>query len=283
MARIPNWGPSAGQPVPDEQWQAYMQANPPPEGASFTSGTAVQPQGSTGAILGAAAGAPSDYWTDFYKQGPANVQLPQFQTANQDQARLEQQRVIQKLQRQAAGDMGSLAQQQLAQSYGQARAQQSSLGSTMRGQGAGAAMRGIQQGQAGIQRSLPGEQQMLMLQEQQAAQALLAQMLAQQQGQDITQAAGMAGGVNQAAAMQDAMNQFYAQMGTNLATELGQIQHQRNVAQLGYDLESGDIGSRMLQRGIGAASTAAGTANTAFGSPRPGYAQQQVDAAFNGY
>ena len=102
-----------------------------------------------------------------------------------DDPRRYQNQVIQALQQQAAGDMNSRAQQQLRQQFQQARAQQASLGSTMRGQSAGAAMRSIQAGQQGISRGQAGEEQMLKLQEQQAAQAMLAQLLAQQQGLDI--------------------------------------------------------------------------------------------------
>ena len=221
MARVPNWGPSAGQPVPDEQWSAYMEANPPPAGASFSAGPAAQPQGSTGATLGPYAGdaaanalaiGKSDvssiaanknpYWDQYFKdQFGANLPSYSYASGNQDQARAQQMQVIQDLQRQAAGDPNSLAQQQLSQGYGAAQAQQSSLGSTMRGQSAGAAARSTMAGQQGIQRGYAGDQQMLQAQEQQAAQAMLAQLLAQQQGQDITQATDMAqGGLQWAAA-----------------------------------------------------------------------------------
>ena len=100
-------------------------------------------------------------------------------------ARWYQNQVIQALQQQAAGDMNSQAQQQLRQSLANAQAQQASLGSTMRGQSAGAAMRSIRAGQQGIQRAGAGEAEMLKLQEQQAAQQALAQLLAQQHGLDI--------------------------------------------------------------------------------------------------
>lgn len=100
-------------------------------------------------------------------------------------ARWYQNQVIQALQRQAAGDPNSQAQQQLRQSLANAQAQQASLGSTMRGQSAGAAMRSIRAGQQGIQRTGAGEAQMLQLQEQEAARQMLAQLLAQQQGFDI--------------------------------------------------------------------------------------------------
>jgi len=123
----------------------------------------------TNVVHAAAPVAPS--WTDFYRQQvDRNTQFRNpYSYINQQQARDQQMQVIQDLQRQAAGDMNSLAQQQLRAGYGQAQAQQSSLGSSMRGQGAGAAMRGIQQGQAGIQRGFAGDQQMLKLQDPAAA------------------------------------------------------------------------------------------------------------------
>lgn len=228
---------------------------------------------------GGVPNANTDWWSDFYKAGPASVQMPKYDTMQQAQARREQQRVIQALQQQARGDLNSLAQQQLQQGYGQARAQQSSLGSTMRGQGAGAAMRGIQQGQAGIQRGFAGDQQMLMLQEQQAAQALLAQMLQQQQGQDIAQATGMAGTTNQANALNEAMKQFYAQMGSGLNIEQGQIGAERNAAQYGFDLATQELGNRLLNQG---AQAAAGAAGTVAGMDWRSESQKKIDDAFYG-
>lgn len=218
-------------------------------------------------------------WSDYFKQQvSAQGQRPAvgFQTTNQDQARLEQQKVIQALQQQARGDLNSLAQQQLQQGYGQARAQQSSLGSTMRGQGAGAAMRGIQQGQQGIQRGFAGDQQMLMLQEQQAAQALLAQMLQQQQGQDIAQAGGMAQGALGSQGLDDAMRQFY--FGSGIATDVAnqQIQGERGRATLGFDLAGRDIQDRLNQQLMQMGAGAAGAAERIWSnSQQPGY--RQVD------
>lgn len=120
--------------------------------------------------------------------GPGGPPVPGSAERAAQQARAHQMRVMQELQRQAAGDMNSQSQQQLRQGFGQAMAQQSSLGSTMRGQSAGAAMRGIRAGQQGIQRGLAGEEQMLKVQEQEAARSMLAQMLAQQHEQDMQSA-----------------------------------------------------------------------------------------------
>jgi hypothetical protein len=224
----------------------------------------------------------AQWWEDFFNRGPGSVQLPQFQIGNQDQARAEQQRVIQALQAQAAGDPNSLAQQQLGQAYQGAQSQQSSLGSTMRGQSAGAAMRGIQAGQQGIQRSLPGDQQMLMLQEQQAAQAMLAQLLAQQQGQDITQATGMANTQLQGQQLDEAMKQFYAQQGLNAGIAREQTGWDRLVAGLGYDLETSKLVQDSINKGLQTGAAALNTAAQAWGgggSPSP---QQTIDDAFNG-
>jgi hypothetical protein len=148
----------------------------------------------------------------------------------------------------------------------------------MRGQSAGAAMRGIQQGQQGIQRGFAGDQQMLMQQEQQAAQALLAQMLQQQQGQDIGQAQGMAGVTNQTNALDDAMRQFYTGAGAGLSAEQGQIEAERNAAKHGFDLETQAITDRMMGRGAQAAATGLATlSNMDWRSE----SQRKIDDAFN--
>jgi hypothetical protein len=207
--------------------------------------------------------------------------MPQFQTGNQDQARLEQDRVIQDLQRAARGDPNSLAQQQLSQGYQNAQSQQSSLGSTMRGQSAGAAMRGIQQGQQGIQRGLAGDQQMLQLQEQQAAQQMLAQLLAQQQGQDITQATGMAQGVNQGNAMNEEMAQFYAQSGLDAGLNRENRDRDARLAALGINQQYTDLAqsnaTNLMNAGAGLMSTFATQGN---GAPRS--TQKTIDDAFYG-
>lgn len=203
--------------------------------------------------------SPNNYWRDAlfgrFGQSPGTVG---YQTGNQDQARLEQQRVIQALQAQAAGDPNSLAQRQLANSYGQAQSQQSSLGSTMRGQSAGAAQRGIQQGQQQIQRALPGDQQMLMLQEQQAAQAMLAQLLAQQQGQDISQAQGMANTSLGNSAVGDAAKQFYLGLAGDMDLTSTERSNQLARAQMGFMDEQNALTQGLIRRGVNALGTGAG-------------------------
>lgn len=219
------------------------------------------------------------YWSNWFLQG---AQSPQgafsnpYQTANQDQARAQQQQVIQDLQRQATGDPNSRAQQQLRQGYGAAQAQQASLGSTMRGQSAGAAMRGVQAGQQGIQRGLAGDQQMLQLQEQQAAQQMLAQMLAQQQGQDIAQAQGMAQGALGAQGLNDAMQQFYMQGGIQAALGANQFSQDQARAQLGFDLESQNLRDQFNQGLVGMGQGAAGTALSMWGPKSSGSGYRQV-------
>lgn len=177
----------------------------------------------------------------------------------QEQARLEQMRLIQDLQRQAAGDPNSMAQQQLRQGYGAAQAQQSSLGSTMRGQSAGAAMRGISQGQQGIQRGYAGDQQMLMAQEQQAAQAMLSQLLAQQRGQDAGWQQGLSGITNG----RDAARNFYDQFVTGQLYGLDRGERDSNLemarTKLGLDLEQRTNDRGMLNNLVNGAATTAGS------------------------
>lgn len=220
----------------------------------------------------------SNYWNNYFlQQFQQNLTPTQYQTANQDQARTEQQRVIQALQAQAAGDPNSLAQQQLANAYQGAQSQQSSLGSTMRGQSAGAAMRGIQAGQQNIQRSLPGDQQMLMLQEQQAAQSMLAQLLAQQQGQDITQAQDMAGAQLQG---QSAIDAFYRQMfggALDSGTNQQQTALAEGLASQGFDLEMDRLNRGFQQDLINAAATGTAAVGQAWGGRPSGSGYRQVD------
>lgn len=223
-----------------------------------------------------------NYWSDYFHnaaQQPINA--AQFNTASQDQARLEQQRVIQALQAQAAGDPNSQAQQQLRNAYAGAQSQQSSLGSTMRGQSAGAAMRSIGRGQQDIARSLPGDQQMLQLQEQQAAQSMLAQMLQQQQQQDIAQAQGTAQGSLQG---QGILSDYYRQlMGGALETGANkqQVTLGRGLAEAGFNLDANKINQQFYNDLMGAAQGATATAGTVYGNAtKPsGSGYRQVDGS----
>lgn len=201
------------------------------------------------------------YWYDYFRQqAGAPAPTPVFNTTNQDQARTQQQQVIQDLQRQAAGDPNSRAQQQLRQSYANAQSQQSSLGSTMRGQSAGAAMRGIQQGQQGIQRGLIGDQQMLQAQEQQAAQSMLAQILAQQQAQDIAQSQGMANTTLGGNALDDQMRDFY--LNGMLGADIGATERQNATARtrLGFNDNMASLRDQLIRSGMQGLATGAATA-----------------------
>lgn len=221
---------------------------------------------------------PNSYWRDYYRQGynSQGAAPIAFQTANQDQARTQQNQVIQDLQRAAMGDPNSRAQQQLQQGYGAAQSQQASLGSTMRGQSAGAAMRGIQAGQQGIQRGLAGDQQMLQLQEQQSAQAMLAQLLAQQQGQDISQAQGMAGGVQGSQGLSDAMRQFYLGGGVGMDLAGTERDNQIGRAQAGFNDQQSALTNQLFNAGAGAAAGALGTYGS-MGSNSPSHSGSTND------
>lgn len=270
--QTPNWGPRAGEPMDQATFDAYVVAYPPGQptgglygnpqvGANAQRDPYSTPNGAFDPLhpqsTPGADGA--NWWEKFFANGPAQVQMPTFQTGNQDQSRLQQQQVIQDLQRLALGDRNSAAQQQLSNAYGAARSQQSSLGSTMRGQSAGAAMRGIQAGQQGISRTQAGDSQMLQLQEQQAAQAMLAQLLTQQHGQDITQATGMASGVNQGNAMNEAMRQFYTQ--GQLEAGLGREGRARDLrlSQLGVNQGYGDLAQAGVNSLVNAGAGLAGS------------------------
>lgn len=294
----PNWGPQSGVPMDEATFDAYVVSNPP--GAAATparevtsnpmdtlmgasraaGGGSYDPHDPMNAAPGAGVGAQgARHWESFFADGPASVQMPTFQTANQDQARQQQQQVIQDLQRAAMGDPSSRAQQGLRDAYGGATSQQSSLGSTMRGQDAGAAMRGIQAGQQGIQRGFAGDQQQLQLQEQLAAQQMLAQVLSQQQGQDINQAQGMAQGINQGNAMDEAMRQFYTQ--GRLESGLGRENRvaQGNRAALGIAQGYGDLAQTGINGAVGAGAGLLGTLGT-MGNKKS--SQQTIDDAFYG-
>lgn len=289
---IPNWGPSKGKNVPDGD--AYVKDNPPPPGGLFTL-DAVQPEGASAATLGPVAEGKgvAEAILGNVARTAQNPSLGKWGTqksvdfhtpldASAANAMGQQQAlVIQALQAQAAGDPNSQAQQQLLQGYGNAQAQQASLGSTMRGQSHGAALRGVQQGQQGIQRGLAGDQQMLMLQERQAAQAQLAQQLAQQQQGDLTQAKIASEGNLREAAMNQGMSQFYAGNNIALAIALSKLKGEGEQAAYGFGLDRSDTNNRLVGNLLNAGAAAAGTA-AQYGSPPPSSSQQKIDKAFDG-
>lgn len=208
----------------------------------------------------AAAAGGATPWSDYYaglaKNGDG-IQAPQYQSGNVDQARAQQDAIIQALQRQAAGDMNSHAQQQLRDMYGRGAAQQASLGSTMRGQSAGAAMRGIQQGQGQLQAGLAGDQQMLKLREQQAAQQMLAGLYAQQHAQDVTQTGDMANGQLAGNELNQAMQQFYSGMDAQGLLNNYQYGSDFARASMGLDLNASQLAQQQAQQNMQMVGTAA--------------------------
>lgn len=131
------------------------------------------------------------YWQDKVKNAQPGKHVP-YDTGLQDQARAQQEAVIQALLRQAQGDKDSIAQQQLRQST---RAGQGQLAgaAAARGNfgGSGAAMRQVRSAQGAMSRESIDSSRLLMLQEQKAAQALLSQLYGTQQGQDLMSALGL--------------------------------------------------------------------------------------------
>jgi hypothetical protein len=212
------------------------------------------------------------YWQDYFRNQFGNYgNLPNYQDRQQAEARRLQEQTIQDLQTQAAGNMNSRAQQEL---QGQNRMGQQSQYALASGQ-RGGDMRAANQMAGRVGAQLPGQANVLKLQEQQAAQAMLAQMLAQQQGQDITQANDQSQMALRGQALQDAHNQFM--MGQGAAQELGatQLQHDTNLMQAGYDLESDDISKDWFNKGMGAGAGAIGTLSNFDWNSGPKY--RQVD------
>ena len=185
---------------------------------------------------------PMGYWEDYFKQQFGNLSdPPAFAATNQDQARILQQQVMQQLQAQAAGTYDTRAQQELAQQNRLAQQGQYAIASSQRG----ALGRQAAQGAGQVQAALPGQSELLKLQEQQAAQAMLAQMYAQQHAQDLAQAEAMAQSNLQGQALNDAMQQFYAGQGGDMA--MADLANRNNYARamLGLDLEAQDFRNEM--------------------------------------
>lgn len=202
-----------------------------------------------------------DVWTDFYRRnmfGNGSISPPVMQLGNQNQAATEQARVIQALQAQAAGSRNTLGQQQLQRGFNQAAAQQRSLGSSIRGSGGGAGLRAGAIGAADTQRGLAGQSEVLRLQEQQAAQAMLAQLLAQQHAQDVGLAGSMASGDLANLQLNQDMERFYG--GGAIGADIYNYQRAFDLAraQAGYDLEARDAEARRNAQLAQAGGTAAG-------------------------
>ena len=212
-----------------------------------------------------AANTGARYWEDFFRGGPQGVTLPSFDVTNSDQSRAWQQSLMQDLQRQATGDLNSRAQQSLQQGYQQAQQGQMALGSAMRGTGGAAGLRAGTRGAGDIQRGFVGDQQMLLAQEQQGAQAALAQMLGQQRAQDTQQAQGVAQTDLGGRSLQEMMEQFYAQNGLGAGLTREQLAAERSTALRGLDLEAKDLRDRLVGQGVQAGATALGAGLSAWG------------------
>lgn len=231
--------------------------------------------GGTSAVGGLTQGSP-DFWSNYFAQGAQagpradigyGVRQPGHgKRTDADMAREWQMQLVQDLQRQAAGDPNSRAQQSLTAGYGQARAGQSALGSATRGTGGAAGLRQGAQGAGNVQRGYVGDQQMLMAQEQQAAQAQLAQQLAQMRGLDAMQAQGMATNALGNQSLNDAMSQFYTAGGIQTDVAANQVAADRARAAAGFDLEGQNAQAALNGQIVQAGATGAGVASRFFGS-----------------
>lgn len=225
-----------------------------------------------------------NFWRDYFAGGATSTRPGVgYNTTNADAARTWQQQMIQDLQQAAAGNPNSAAQKGLVNSYTEARAGQSALGSSMRGTGGGAGLRAGVAGAGTVQRGFEGDKAMLMLQEKEAAQALLAQQLAQQRATDAAQAQGMANNALGNQNLDDAMRQFYESQGLNFGTEQTQLQADAGRARMGFDLEASDTADRFGRKAVGAGATFLGTLGRQQSSGGGGKTSQQtIDDAFNG-
>lgn len=281
---VPNFGPRVGQEMSPGDFDEYViqyadrYATPGGSGAPPPFDP-LHPDANSNLTI-ANNGAMD--WEKFLTNGQMDIMGNPYNSTNSESDRVQQQRVIQELQAQASGNMNSQAQQQLGQGYQQARAQQSSLGSSIRGQSAGAAQRGIMQGQQGLQRGFAGDQQMLKLQEQQAAQQMMAQLLAQQQGQDVAQAGTMARGANTLSGLNQDMRQFYDQAGLAAALEREQREAERRRAAMNISNGYKDLTAGISTQAINAGGTALSTLTSLIpsGNSKP-TSQQTIDDAFN--
>ena len=210
----------------------------------------------------------SDFWSNYFSQGASGGPPAQvgYDTTNADAARGWQQELMQDLQRQAAGDPNSRAQQSLAQGYGAARAGQSAIGSSARGTGGAAGLRAGAMGAGNVQRGYVGDQQMLLQQEKLSAQALLAQQLAQQRGQDAMQAGDMAATAQGNQSLNDAMARFYTGGGIQGAQGGFQTAADLASAQAGLDLEASDAQAASNQQIMQAGAAGFGALSRGFGS-----------------
>lgn len=186
--------------------------------------------------------------------GTSSPNVTQQDSSYADAARRQQDLILQQLQQYARGDMNSWAQQQLRGQYDAAANAQQALASSQRGVGAGAQMMQAQQGQSDVMRGLAGQQHMLMLQQQQGAQQLLAQQLAAQQGQDITGAQNSAQNSLMSSQLQNQMQQFLAQQQSQALLNQYNNAFGLGAAQLGFNLQQQGLNTQLggqIAQGIG--------------------------------
>lgn len=209
-----------------------------------------------------------DQWQQYFDSfggsaRPANIGLD---TSNADASRGWQQALIQDLQAQAAGDPNSRAQQSLAQNFSGAENQQRALGSAMRGVDGAAGLRAGMRGSGQVAQGQPGAQQMLMLQEQQAAQQQLAQMLSQQRAQDAQGANAYSQNWLANNQTQNDWVNFMNQQGLGTALEQQQQLSELDRGILGTDVSNRDFAQRAAGQGMQALATAIQTGSQASGS-----------------
>jgi hypothetical protein len=223
----------------------------------------------------------ASFWQNYFSNGATAMPAATvaFNTTNADAARGWQQQFMQDLQQQAAGNPNSRAQNELKTAYGDARAGQSALGSSARGTGGGAGLRQGVVGAGNVQRGYAGDAATLMLQEQQGAQALLAQQLAATRAQDAAQAQAQAQNTLGNTSLDQMMRQFYESQGLNFGAEQTQLDADRGRARLGMDLEAADTASRFANKGVKAGATMFGALSR---GSRPKSSQETIDDAFNG-
>lgn len=210
------------------------------------------------------------FWSNFFAAGPGTRTGVAFDTSNADAARTWQQQLIQDLQQQAAGNPNSVAQKQLAASYANARAGQSALGSSVRGTGGGAGLRAGVQGAGNVQRGFEGDRAMLMLQEKQAAQALLAQQLAAMRSQDAAQAQGAAQNALGNTSLDDALQQFYLGQGLGLGMSEADRAVEAARTAAGLSERRNAIGDRTFNNAVNAGATGLAAASRWFGTGNNG-------------
>lgn len=213
----------------------------------------------------------SRYWQQWLAdQRNKQRNNPTYDTTNQNQDRNNQNNLIQQLQGLASGDPNSAAQQQLRGAYQASQAQQNAL--ALSGREGTAGSRGMQatMNNAASAQGQAVDSHMLMLQEQAAAQAALAQVYAAQQNGDIADANNAAQTNIRNSAANDAMSQFYGQFGVNGSTGDYQRQADAMLAALGYNLDQQNFQKQFAGMATQAAGGLLSSAGTMWGNSGSG-------------